>query len=192
MSTKLQNNWTFWEHTKMPRNASDEDWANSIKEILTFSTMEEFWQIYSFMPRPSEVMFNGKSFPDIENRNIDGFSMFKTGIKPAWEDPLNKNGCELRMIKGVTILDTLDLFWENILISLIGQAIEETNEICGCRITDKSKVGKGPSKSIFNIHIWLKYTDEDMIDKIKLRLNEILASGTRGNFKIPEFEVHAH
>ena len=186
---KLQNKWVFWEHTKMPRNATDEDWANSYNKIAEFTTIEDFWNIYSCMPRPSEIMFDGKKFPSIENRSIDGFSLFKNGILPAWEDPINEHGCELRMIKGVTNLDILDLYWENILLAVIGQTIEETDEICGCRVTDKSKVGRGPSKSIFNIHLWLKYSNEEIINSIKLRLIEAITSK---NFKLPEFEIHNH
>ena len=187
----LQNNWTFWEHAKMPKNASDSDWAKSYTKILDFSTVGEFWNIYNHLPRPSEVMFDGKSFPTIEGRNIDGFSIFKKGILPAWEDPANKNGCELRINKGITNLDILDLIWENVLLGVIGEIIEEYDEICGCRVTDKSKVGRGSSRSLFNIHIWIKTSNPNIVNSVKLRLVEAIASGIKTpNIRIPDFEVH--
>lgn len=185
--TQLQHTWRFLEHSK---NASDQNWSNSYKEIISFSTIEEFWASFSCMPRPSEIMFDGKLFPLIETRQIDGYSMFKEGINPAWEDPANQYGGELRMIRGVTNLEQLNILWENIVLALIGEMIEETDEICGCRITDKSKIGKGPNKSIYNIHIWLKYDDEEITNRIKKSVIQVLASGS--NCKIPDFEFHSH
>ena len=191
MSKKLQNIWVWREHRKMPKNASDDDWLNSYKQISEFSTIEEFWEIYNHIPRPSEVMFNGKIFPIIEGRNIDGFSIFKKGILPAWEDPKNINGCELRINKGINNLDFLDFIWQNILFGVIGEYLEENDEICGCRVTDKSKIGKGSNKTIFNIHIWLKYSDELVVNSVRLRLIESISLEMKNcNFKIPDFEIH--
>lgn len=36
----------------MTDKASDEDWAMSMREICEFSTVEEFWKFWSFIPRP--------------------------------------------------------------------------------------------------------------------------------------------
>ena len=192
---KLHNEWVIWEHKHLGREASDEEWSNSYQMISEFSTISEFWEIYSFIPRISEIMFDGKKFKIIEGRTIDGFSIFKKGIRPAWEDPANANGCELRMIRGIPILADMDGLWENTIIALIGQMLDTNDKICGCRVTDKSKIGKGGSnKTLYNIHIWLACTDEGVIDEVKKNIAITLADTelTRKNFKIPEFEIHPH
>ena len=39
--------------------------------------------------------------------------------------------------------DQLDTYWENLVLALIGETIDVGDEICGCRVVDKSsKKGK--------------------------------------------------
>ena len=133
----LQNSWTLWEHKQLQKN---EEWKNSMREICEFSTVEEFWRFWSFVPRPSEVLYDGASRKEVEGRTIDAFSVFKKGIKPEWEDEANRNGSELTCRKSMN-LDVLDTYWENLVLGLIGEVIDENDEICGCRVVDKSKKG---------------------------------------------------
>ena len=41
----------------------------------------DFWKYWSFIPRPSEVLFDGKQHKEVDGRTIDAFSVFKKGIK---------------------------------------------------------------------------------------------------------------
>ena len=34
--------------------------------------------------------------------------------------------------------DQVDIYWENLVLALIGETIDEGDEICGCRVVDKS------------------------------------------------------
>ena len=34
--------------------------------------------------------------------------------------------------------EQLDIYWENLVLALIGETIDEGDEICGCRVVDKS------------------------------------------------------
>jgi hypothetical protein len=52
MAHPLQNTWVFWEHKELEKGNGDEDWNNSMKEICEFSSIEEFWKYWSFIPRP--------------------------------------------------------------------------------------------------------------------------------------------
>ena len=51
--------WVLWEHKSVVNKA--EDWGNSMREVGEFSTIEEFWGYWRFMPRPSEVLFDGSA-----------------------------------------------------------------------------------------------------------------------------------
>lgn len=55
--------------------------------------------------------------------------MFKKGISPKWEDPANKSGSDLIAMRNVTP-ENLDLLWENLVLGLIGETIDDgTNEV---------------------------------------------------------------
>ena len=61
MSTEhpLQHRWVLWEHKSV--NNKPEDWANSMRIVCEFSSIEEFWTYWRFVPRPSEVLFDGST-----------------------------------------------------------------------------------------------------------------------------------
>jgi len=109
----------------------------------------------------------------IDNKTIGSFSVFKQGIEPVWEDPVNALGGEfytrrcflsifriyqLRSIVGFLDLDAqcLNLIWENLLLGLIGETMDPDNYICGVRVADKTN----RNKSSYKIEIWLSTTDQ--------------------------------
>ena len=65
----------------------------------------------------SEVFFDGGSRKEVDGRIIDGFSVFKKGIRPEWEDPANRAGSELCCRKSMPI-EVLDGYWENLTLGL--------------------------------------------------------------------------
>lgn len=48
-------------------------------QVCEFSTVEEFWKYWSFIPRPSEILYDGNTRKEIEGRTIDAYSVFKKG-----------------------------------------------------------------------------------------------------------------
>lgn len=87
----LQSHWTL--HQKIgqvegasSRGVSQDDWERSLKKSVTIGTVEDFWCVYNSM----------QDFSTIPN-NCDYFFM-REGVKPMWEDPANKGGCELRIV----------------------------------------------------------------------------------------------
>ena len=152
MTHPLQHVWVLWEHKS---STSVEGFGNSMREVCEFATVEEFWKFWCFVPKPSEVLFDGqsrkgkfnshscecrrywyafkrivssvsiqfyilkifscsvlstlfncviglsyckllhKTFTEVEGRNIEAFSIFKKGIRPEWEDIVNRTGGEL-------------------------------------------------------------------------------------------------
>lgn len=129
---------------------------------------------------------NNKIF--VEGRQIKAFGIFKKGIHPTWEDPLNKNGSELTAVKNFSS-EVLDCFWENLVLGLIGETIDEGDEICGCRIVNQTR----KTKPTFKIELWLKCKDESLCGKIRTKLCEVLTDGETSNpksrTKAPEFEI---
>lgn len=124
--------------------------------------------------------------------------MFKKGIRPEWEDPQNKQGSEWASSRKMMSADVLDQHWENMVLALIGETIDESNEICGCRVVDKSKVGKGAAgRPVFRLELWLQSKQDDVAGRIKNRLLDALTDGefSKGTAKkslVPDFEFRVH
>ena len=103
------------------------------------------------------------------------------GIKPAWEDPANKKGGELLCRKTMTV-DALDTYWENLVLGLIGETVDEQDEICGCRVVDKSKKG---NRMMFRLEIWTRTGNAELAEKMKQRLGDVLVEGdSKGGNKL--------
>lgn len=167
-------------------------WSLSMKAVCEFSTVEEFWKYWSFVPRPSEVLFDGHSRKEVEGRSIEAFSIFKKGIRPEWEDTANRTGGELTCRKSFQP-EQLDVFWENLVLALIGETIDEGDEICGCRVVDKSAAkGKGPSRCMYKLELWLRTGNAEVADKLRVRMLDALTDGEaskpNSRVKLPEFE----
>jgi len=173
----LLNSWVFWEHRK-----GGSDYGAKMKELgEPFDTVEGFWRYKNNIPAPGAVFFTAatgqKKFPD---RDVEGFSMFKAGIRPEWEDPANMSGGEFFCRQ--TMSDSmLDNSWEKLLCGLVGETIDIGDEITGARVVDKSKSGK----PTYRLEMWFKTRDQAKLEQLKDRLATCL-----GNNLLKEFMEH--
>lgn len=74
MEHRLQNSYTLSVRPSGKKNRQKNEnvsYEDSIRKVGTFSTVEQFWNIYSHMPRPGG---------DALGRGMD-FHLFKDGIK---------------------------------------------------------------------------------------------------------------
>lgn len=63
--------------------------------------------------------------------------MFKSGIKPTWEDPQNKQGGKwsIQLKKGLA-----SRYWEELVLAIIGEQFDVGHEICGAVISCRTGV----------------------------------------------------
>jgi len=73
---QLQNKWKFWYF----ENNKDKSWEDNLRVVSEFSFVEDFWSIYNHIKSASELKTGCSYF------------VFKDGIKPMWEDPVNRPG----------------------------------------------------------------------------------------------------
>lgn len=126
----------------------------------------------------SEVFNDGSGAKkEVNGKTIDAFSVFKKGIRPEWEDPANRTGSELVWRKTMN-LDLSDIYWENMVLALIGEALDEDDDICGGRIVDKSK--RGSNRTMIKIELWLKTTSHEVGERIRIKLVEALTDNESG------------
>lgn len=110
----------------------------------------------------------------MSGRVIDAFSVFKKDILPEWDEPANKQGCELTSKKPIFDVDVL---WENLVLGVIGEVIEDNDEICGCRVVEKIKKGQKP---YFRLELWLKHCSQEVAERVKSKLLEALQDNSEG------------
>lgn len=167
----LENEWTFWYDRRLGAGArvkgERERYENNLKPIGCFATVEDFWRHYNYMAKPSQLDNNAN------------YHLFKKGIKPLWEDPANSKG-------GKWIIQTkknhrlCDQHWENLVLGMIGETIEEHDEIAGA-VVSRRKTGD-------KIALWLTTTNEAAILAAGKKLKENLNMGSNEEVA---YQVHA-
>lgn len=122
---------------------------------------------------------------------IKSLALFKKGIEPRWEDPANATGSEF-VSSGYFPSDIFDAFWENLVLGLIGESMDEADAICGCRVVDQTR--KATPKPTYKIELWMRTAEDAVCSKIKRRLTDVLTDGERnfGKVKVPDFDMSRH
>ncbi|KAG6463530.1 hypothetical protein O3G_MSEX013921 [Manduca sexta] len=117
-------------------NDRNKTWEENLIELTTFDTVEDFWRLYHHIKLPSEL------------RQGHDYAVFKQGIRPMWEDDANKMGGR----------------W--LILLLIGEAFENSDEICGAVVNLRPRLDKigiwtaDASKQHANIEIGRKLKEQ--------------------------------
>lgn len=116
-SHATKNSWVFWYRPPISKSNGYVDYEKTLHAIAGFDTLEEFFEIYKHLQRPSDLPL------------VSDYHIFKKGVRPVWEDDENKKGGKwiIRLRKGVA-----DRYWEELLFAMIGdQFAEASEEVCG-------------------------------------------------------------
>jgi hypothetical protein len=76
----LENEWTFWYNKKIDkknRSISSEQYERDLEIVGDVSSVQDFWCFFNNIRPPSSM------------GDMCCVSIFKNGIKPMWEDPIN-------------------------------------------------------------------------------------------------------
>lgn len=156
---KLSYDWTFWQHLRMSSKEDDEDEEDVEEEkeklgdaevdvsdtdkrdaqYLEDTTILKFPKVFSTsMHEETEVVDSVEQFwvsfsnlKNIEDVSIDTeYFFFKKGIKPLWEDEMNKNGGRWSFSFSNSHHKfkrlALSIFWELLLMKLVsGKFIDD-------------------------------------------------------------------
>lgn len=155
-SPPLAHQWVFWEHRGFPKGGGhgghDSAYHHAIGYLGECSTVGEFWSIFNNIPQPSQFFAAPPQRwprPLIGSRHVEGWSLFRHGVQPEWEDPQNATGAELQFSTGS--LEQVDQWWHECALTLIGNLAPESEHITGMRVIDKCKKGSQP---VYRVEIW--------------------------------------
>ncbi|KAJ7101618.1 translation initiation factor eIF 4e-like domain-containing protein [Mycena crocata] len=116
------------------------DYEAGLTVVGEFSTVEEFCRYFNWLKPPSNLERNSN------------YHLFKSGIKPMWEDEANANGGKwVLTMKNNPVL--LDRCWNWLAMALVGEELEEGHDlICGAVVSLRSKVDR--------IQVWTRSKDD--------------------------------
>jgi translation initiation factor 4E len=120
--------------------AESTDYEAGLTVVGEFSTVEEFCRYFNWLKPPSNLERNSN------------YHLFKSGIKPMWEDEANANGGKwvLTMKNNPALLDRC---WNWLAMALVGEELEEGQDlICGAVVSLRSKVDR--------IQVWTRGKDD--------------------------------
>ena len=148
---KLANKFVFWYHIN--EISADQEYESQIKKLAEFETLEDFWAIFQYLKKPDDC------------KQAIEFQLFKSPIKPMWEDENNKDGGKiaLKLRKEYS-----NLVWEELVFAFIGGyfAKEIKDEINGLVINCK--------KDFNTLQIWIKSFNNEVTSALEKNIREIL------------------
>lgn len=131
-----------------------EEYEAGLTVIGEFDTVESFCRYFNWLKLPSKLERNSN------------YHLFKSGIKPMWEDEANANGGKwvLTMKNNPQLLDRC---WTWLAMALVGEDLDEGDEICGAVVSLRSKVDR--------IQLWTRTKDDvEKINAIGKKLVKLL------------------
>ncbi|EDW25928.1 GL14400 [Drosophila persimilis] len=122
----LNHEWTMW-YVEPDRAKT---WEETLHQITSFSTVENFWSLYHHIKTPSQIKVGSD------------YCLFKDGIRPIWEDEANVNGGRWIVSFPKSATAEMNFFWEYCLLSLIGENCEHSIDLCGAVVNIRLKNNK--------------------------------------------------
>ncbi|KAK7205101.1 translation initiation factor eIF 4e-like domain-containing protein [Myxozyma melibiosi] len=162
----LKYSWTLWFLHRAP-GVKISDYEKATKEISSFSTVEDFWRLYSYLIRPSSLPYTSE------------YHIFKTGVRPIWEDPMNVHGGKwlLKLRKGMGTAA-----WESLLLAIVGGGFGDQldEEIVGAVISIRREADI--------ISLWNRQGSNGSVN---LKIRDMMRNVLGTNNVTFEYKVHA-
>jgi len=169
----LETGWTLWfdktPHTSKPNSTTT--YTDHLKNLGSFRTIEEFWDLYTRLTRPCDLT------------PTSHYHVFREGYMPMWET-FPKGGCWIIRFKKEKASHrpnvALGKAWEELLFGTIGEAFAEP-DVVGVVLSVK------PKEDV--IQIWNRDNEDNTVkfevgEKIKSVMT--LAADT-----VAEYKEHA-
>ncbi|KAI1788075.1 translation initiation factor eIF 4e-like domain-containing protein [Ganoderma leucocontextum] len=165
----LEHPWTIFHDSKskMPFTPASEgpttatytapesqEYEAGLTVIGEFDTVESFCRYFNWLKPPSKLERNSN------------YHLFKSGIKPMWEDEANAKGGKwvLTMKNNPQLLDRC---WSWLAMALVGEDLDEGDEICGAVVSLRSKVDR--------IQVWTRSKEDlEKINGIARKMVKLL------------------
>jgi len=178
----LRHMWTIWE--QLAQTASQRDssqYSDITNRVASFNTVKAFWKYWNHLPQPS-MLLDGKKFVRVNNDTksvVDALMLFREGIKPEWEDAANASGGHFQFqLKAQLGGGHIDEYWNNIVLGMIGGALEPADMITGIRLIDKLANKRAPH---IRLEVWFSnYGDAEKVDLLQQNVEKCMTTRLDG------------
>jgi len=194
---ELKREWGFWESYSTKDGNTQNDYSNLLKNIYSFNNIISFWQFWNNYPGSdiSNIFFDGEKLKFFfeEKYRIVGLNLFEKNTKPDYDIEPLKDNCVIYTlefslasqhqnsdkIKDINSLSyAISREWIKLICMLIGETMDNSENIWGIRLTDKTKVEKKVEKKgdsnnpkkfkvMFRFEIWTNKNLAPSINKEK-------------------------
>ena len=149
-------------------NARDgTNYQKNMQKVGEFNDLWAFWQHWGNLPHSDPSFFfqdtakSEEKVPVGLNCPIEALCIFEDGVIPAWEDKVNKPGCDLFCRLPTT--QNMKKIWQKTVFLLIGETFPNPETITGVRIVDRGKV--------FKIEIWVRFlNDQEKLTQLREKI----------------------
>ncbi|ETV75701.1 hypothetical protein H257_10085 [Aphanomyces astaci] len=118
----LQHRWVLW-YDNPKKKLANESWEENLKVVYTFDTVEDFWGMFNNILPPTKLLVGSN------------YHLFKEGIRPMWEDPINAKGGKWVLTNNRQRRARLDDAWMNTMLALIGECLEDDDDLSGAVVS---------------------------------------------------------
>ena len=186
---QLGDSWSLSESYQSTEQKHFKNFSSNNNNIFEFSTLGSFalfWK-HSNYSSPSTIFYDDVNHmirkfrareSDQEERVVDSINLFKKGIKPMWEDPMNAKGCSYDMNLKHLSSHQIDEIWRGLVFSLVTNNFPFGQFVTGIRILDRLKKHETVRVEIW-IQVGLKSHKPDSEEYIK---HEIIIKEIIENF----------
>lgn len=125
----LHTPWTLYVDKTPTQGSTLADYTQNLRKIYTFSTIEEFWQVFNNIPLPKKLS------------SMYSFHVMRGNRKPIWEDPQNEHGGYWKLKCNKKFSNKV---WKELLLAAIGEQFNNcitipTDQVVGITVSVRDK-----------------------------------------------------
>ena len=161
---EFETPWSWYAHYQ----CGSTNYVASYVKVGEFRNVAEFWYLFNRMPSVNAVH---RGSLRVRDQRVVAYSLFRSHVKPEWEDPINNVGSEWGC------RETLDekLFvglWRDFVLGVIGEQIPH---VVGVRAINKSN----RNRQMHKVEIWMDCTDTKRTQECRRCLTSLNPSTPR-------------
>eukprot|EP00929_Paragymnodinium_shiwhaense_P061911 TRINITY_DN30922_c0_g1_i1.p1 TRINITY_DN30922_c0_g1~~TRINITY_DN30922_c0_g1_i1.p1 ORF type:complete len:228 (+),score=52.03 TRINITY_DN30922_c0_g1_i1:86-769(+) len=191
----LQYTWSLWEQVTLPNSSKNAQYADTTRQVASFSTVQEFWKLWTHVPQPSGLLEQKRIVRESTEgvHLIDSLMVFRDKVRPEWEDPLNARGGHFQLqLKPSVGGGQIDEYWNNLVLGVVGGTIKPSNMVTGLRLVDKLSGAK--AANAIRIEVWFtNYHDSEAVKKLRKNVEKCISNRLDGSSgHCPKIDVKDH
>ena len=158
---KLETEWVWYGHHPCGSNT----YSKAYVELGRFCTVFDFWQHYNAFPS-IDAVYDGTV--RINGSLIVAYSVFRSGVRPEWEDPVNSGGSEWGCRETLDRV-TFRYLWETYVLDAIGENIPHCVGIRAINKTNRSRL-------LHKLEVWSDKIEANMVLETRNALQNLAIS----------------